>query len=111
MKPVLAALGGAVLLASALVAASPSALATTGDPSATPTPTETTLSNPGEQAALQRDLHLKPAQVRALLAGEQKNRTTEHTLRATLGKHYGGAWQTKDGHLVVATRPAPRPTS
>jgi streptogrisin C len=108
MKPVLAALGGAVLLASALVVASPSAMATTGDTPIAPTstPIPALQANPGQQDAMQRDLHLSAAQVKTRLKSDQTNNATESILRAKLGKHYGGAWRAKDGHLVVATTSA-----
>jgi streptogrisin C len=59
-------------------------------------------------SAMQRDLHLDPAQTRARLDLERTARSTEVGLSARLGASYGGAWLTDDGRLVVGVTDARR---
>ncbi len=103
MKSLLAAAGGVTLLVGALLAAPLTAnaaapLAGTATPSGP--------INSGMLAAMQRDLHLTAAQAQARPADDHSQRVTELTLRARLGRHYGGAWLAQDGSLVVATTSA-----
>ena len=51
--------------------------------------------------ALQRDLHLTPAQTRDRLTLDSRAATTQQVLRKTLGAGYGGTWVTADGRSVA----------
>jgi streptogrisin C len=51
--------------------------------------------------ALQRDLHLTPAQARDRLTLDSRAATTQQVLRKTIGARYGGTWVTADGRSVA----------
>jgi streptogrisin C len=56
---------------------------------------------PAVFSALQRDLHLTPAQARDRLTLDSRAATTQQVLRKTLGAGYGGTWVTADGRSVA----------
>ncbi|GAB3865362.1 carbohydrate-binding protein [Dactylosporangium cerinum] len=56
---------------------------------------------PAVFSALQRDLHLTPAQARDRLTLDSRAATTQQVLRKTLGAGYGGTWVTTDGRSVA----------
>lgn len=52
--------------------------------------------SPAMRLALQRDLGLKPAQLQAYLASEQRAMHLQAQARAVLGEHYAGTWLERD---------------
>ncbi|MFF5234621.1 carbohydrate-binding protein [Dactylosporangium sp. NPDC000521] len=56
---------------------------------------------PAVFSAMQRDLHLTPAQARDRLTLDSRAATTQQVLRTTLGARYGGTWVTADGRTVA----------
>jgi len=56
---------------------------------------------PAVFSAMQRDLHLTPAQARDRLTLDSRAATTQQVLRKTLGGSYGGTWVSADGRSVT----------
>ncbi|MEV0565856.1 carbohydrate-binding protein [Dactylosporangium sp. NPDC050588] len=56
---------------------------------------------PAVFSAMQRDLHLTPAQARDRLTLDGRAATTQQVLRTTLGARYGGTWVAADGRTVT----------
>ncbi|GGM16121.1 carbohydrate-binding protein [Dactylosporangium sucinum] len=56
---------------------------------------------PAVFSAMQRDLHLTPAQARTRLANEDRAARTQQVLRKTLGGTYGGTWLSPDAGTVT----------
>ncbi|MET7394591.1 carbohydrate-binding protein [Dactylosporangium sp. NPDC005572] len=56
---------------------------------------------PAVFSAMQRDLHITPAQARTRLANEDRAARTQQVLRKTLGGTYGGTWLSPDAGTVT----------
>jgi streptogrisin C len=52
---------------------------------------------------MERDLHLSASQARTRIQTDLAAATTDHQLKAELGKTYAGSWINHDGRLVVGT--------
>lgn len=105
----IARMGGAVVLALGLSAATLTTAAAGTVDRPTPSPTTAPKISQAMSEAMQRDLHLTPEQVSTRLIQEEKARAAEETTRVALGDTYAGSWfDPASGTLVAQTTDSAR---